>query len=86
MMIRLLALVALAMVLLLHAYVGYGIKGSATTKSTTNKKKVGMFKAFWLTLIDPSNEESLKEEGKRRVNNVNNNYNKSKLKGRSLKG
>ncbi len=85
-MIRLLALVALAMVFLLHAYVGHGIKGSATTKSTTNKKKVGMFKAFWLTLIDPSNEESLKEEGKRRANNVNNyNNNKSKLKGRSLK-
>ncbi len=77
-------LVALIVLLVLCLHISGAIKSDTTTKSSgsVHRKKAGMLKAFWLTLIDPSNEESLKEEGKRRVTDIKN---KSKLKGRSLK-
>lgn len=78
-------LVALVVVSVLCLHISDAIKSDRSIKSSGSvpkRKKASMLKAFWLTLIDPSNEESLKEEGKRRVADIKN---KSKLKGRSLK-
>ena len=72
-----------AVLLVFYMCISDAIKGGTTMKSSSVKrKKAGMLKAFWLTLIDPSNEESLKEEGKKRVVDIKN---RGKVKGRSLK-
>jgi len=41
-------------------------RGGATSTRKQNTGIVSLVRAFWLTLIDPSNEEALQEDGKKR--------------------